>query len=144
MKRILLSIAMLILMVSPVKAIVVDSNYNVSVDYTTTDGTEVQRANLQPDADSTTVYEAEAIAISSTGVSAYWHVVRVAKRNGTDDPTMIGSLTNIITPIKDLGAATWTFNLNAIDDYVAPVIKGANGVTINWYISIKVRGLHKP
>lgn len=116
--------------------------FNDSPDFTTTDNGTYARDVWYIDEDSTGIINIEAIAVAEDGTSAYWNLTLMIKRVGTGDATIVGSIVNTVSPIKNTGALLWTFTISMTDDYVQPVVHGASGTTIYWYWQGNTAGLH--
>lgn len=73
----------------------------------------------------------------SNGDCAMWHKTVLFRRDDTDPVVQIGSLLDIVTPQKTLGAALWDFRVRSdSDDYVYFDVKGASGANVGWYLVI--------
>lgn len=71
----------------------------------------------------------------SNGDCAFWEQRALFRRDDTDPVTLIGSLMNVVAPIKTLGAALWDFRLRVDeDDYFYIDVKGASGQNVGWVI----------
>ena len=72
---------------------------------------------------------------ASNGDCAYWEKRALLRRDDTDPLALIGTVLDIISPVKTLGAALWDFRVRTDgDNYLYVDVKGANGSDVGWLI----------
>lgn len=81
---------------------------------------------------------ARALARKATnGDCAFWEKRALFRRDDTDPAALIGSVLDIFTPIKTLGATIggWDFRLRSDnDEYFYVDVKGGSGVDVGWVV----------
>jgi len=65
---------------------------------------------------------------------AWEQIVLVKKVNG--GVTVNGSLTNLLTPIADLGAVTWATQITTDATNLIIQVVGQAATKINWFVSV--------
>jgi len=73
------------------------------------------------------------VARSSTGVSSYWEIKGVIKRDGSNNTILVGSITKN-TIAQDSGANSWdaTAEANDTDETLDIKVTGASSTNIHW------------
>lgn len=73
----------------------------------------------------------------SNGDCAMWSKTGLFRRNDSDPVSEVGSVIDLITPQKTLGAMLWDFRVRSDSDtYVYFDVKGASGAEVGWYLII--------
>jgi len=86
--------------------------------------------------DSSALVQFQAVARrSSNGNTKSWNKIFSCKR-ASGDASIVGSLTNIIAPIGDLGALTWDITIDTDGDELLVKCKGQASADTSWYVKL--------
>jgi len=109
---------------------------NIDGQATTIDATATTTITFPCDNLVTVLYEITTVAISpDNNNQKAWSQVVVAKRvNG--GVAINGSLSNLLSPIGDLGATTWTVQATTSGNNLVMQVVGQAATKINWFMSI--------
>lgn len=113
-----------------------DNSYGVQ----TTDGTQQVLSTIGINYDNTCNVDINITARDSSGNSAIWRKAVCVKRVLDGNVSIIGSIIDLISPQKDLGAALWNVTLVADGGNLVVKVTGVIGSTINWGADGKVYG----
>lgn len=80
------------------------------------------------------------IAQAVDGTTAEWDLKAVLK-NVAGVNTLIGSVLNIVSPQKELGATTWTATITYANGQIAVTVTGQLATTITWFVSADIMEL---
>lgn len=98
---------------------------------TTTNATPTELARRTIDENVSAVATVAIGAVSTGGVHASWSITANIKRD-TGNVSVLGSVTNLLTPGKDIGALLWDVDLDVDGADLVLTVTGATGVTIDW------------
>src|SRR2546430_7224748 len=109
---------------------------NIDGQVTTFDSTATNAITFPCDNLVTVLYEVTTVAISpDNNNQKTWSQVVVVKRvNG--GVSINGSLSNLLTPIGDLGAAGWATQATGSGNNLVMQVVGQLATKINWFMSI--------
>jgi len=86
--------------------------------------------------DSSALVQFQAVARrSSNGNTRSWNKIFSCKR-ASGDASIVGSLTNIIAPIGDLGALTWDITIDTDGENVLVQVKGQTSASVSFYLKV--------
>jgi hypothetical protein len=86
--------------------------------------------------DSSALVQFQAVARrSSNGNTKSWNKIFSCKR-ASGDASIVGSLTNIIAPIGDLGALTWDITIDTDGENVLVQVKGQTSASVSFYLKV--------
>lgn len=97
----------------------------------TTDATPTELARKAINENMSAVVVVTVGAVSTGGIHASWRITANIKRD-SGNVTVLGSVANLITPGKDIGALLWDVDLEADGSDIVLTVTGASGVTIAW------------
>lgn len=100
----------------------------------TTNATPTNIADVQLPANSSAHITLRGVARRASNDNTKTWLILVAIKRVGDDVSILGTPTNLLTPIGDLGAITWDFDFDTVGDTLKVQCKGQSSATIDWFV----------